>query len=322
MLSLIIRCFNEEKHIGRLLCGIQEQEFCGNKETIIVDSGSTDNTLLIASEFPVRIVKIAPSDFSFGRALNLGITHANGDIVVVASAHVYPVYRDWLEKLVRPFKNSQTALSYGKQRGNKITKFSEHRVFEQWFPDESNLDQNHPFCNNANSAIRRKVWEDFSYDEELTGLEDLKWAKEIMLRGYRVSYVADAEVVHVHKETSVQTFNRYMREAIALKQIYPDQDLTFHDFVKLYCSSVVADYIDAIRDGQISGNIRSIAAFRLMQYWGAYRGFNQRGPVSRHLKQRFYYPGRFSRHGRDVVKRSEKAIDYGAAAKDKGINVD
>ena len=70
--ALIVRCHNEEAHIGRLLTGALRQSQAPD-EVILVDSGSTDATLAIASAFRVRIVEISPEDFSFGRALNRGL---------------------------------------------------------------------------------------------------------------------------------------------------------------------------------------------------------------------------------------------------------
>ena len=44
--SIIVRCYNEEAHIGRLLSGIMQQA-TDDFEIIVVDSGSTDATLEI-----------------------------------------------------------------------------------------------------------------------------------------------------------------------------------------------------------------------------------------------------------------------------------
>ena len=83
--SIIIRSYNEEEHIGRLLQGIFEQSV-KNIEVIIVDSGSRDNTLKIARTFPVIIHEINPREFSFGRALNLGCHAASGEYRSVPAA--------------------------------------------------------------------------------------------------------------------------------------------------------------------------------------------------------------------------------------------
>jgi len=288
-ISLVIRCFNEERNIGRLLDGIQQQT-ADDVEIIVVDSGSTDSTLSIVSRFPVTLLSILPEDFSFGRSLNIGCRAATRDFIVIASAHVYPTYREWLERLVAPFHDPKVAVVYGKQRGNETTKFSEHQVLAKWFPDESNLCQENPFCNNANAAIRRSLWQQRRYDETLTGLEDLDWAQWTSEQGNNVAYVADAEVVHVHDESLKQIYNRYCREALALKRIAPEESFNLWDFARLLGANLASDCRHAWRERVLWRNLLGIFGFRSMQFWGTYRGFSQRGPVTSQLKQTFYYP--------------------------------
>jgi glycosyltransferase involved in cell wall biosynthesis len=288
-ISIVIRCFNEEQHIGRLLTGILEQTEQG-VEIIVVDSGSTDATVSIASRFPVTLCTIRPEDFSFGYALNKGIAVARGEFVVAASAHVYPVYQDWLEKLLAPFADPAVALVYGKQRGNEQTKYAEHQVLTRWFPEASNFNQTHAFCNNANAAIRRALWQEMPYDEDLTGLEDIDWARRALERGYELAYAADAVIIHVHDETARVIFNRYQREAIALKRIYPEENFSFWDFTRLCISSIASDSYHAWHDRRFPREVPEIIQFRLMQFLGTYEGFAQHGSVTSTLKHRFYYP--------------------------------
>jgi glycosyltransferase involved in cell wall biosynthesis len=259
-------------------------------EIIVVDSGSTDNTLSIACQYPVRIVSIGPEEFSFGSSLNRGCDSARGDYVVIASAHVYPLYVDWLEQLLAPFQDHKVSLVYGKQIGGETTKFSECQIFEKWFPDNSNFSQDHPFCNNANAAIRRDIWQQHQYDEKLTGLEDLAWAHVTMQAGYKIAYQSKAIVVHVHDEKPMQIFNRYRREAIALKKVFPNEKFNLWNFVRLFISNVFNDYCRAISLKKLRTNWLGIFDFRLMQFWGTFRGFAEYGRVSEKLKHKFYYP--------------------------------
>lgn len=307
--SIVIRCFNEERHIGRLLSGIMQQTIT-EPEIIIVDSGSTDATLSIASSYPVKIVHITPDEFSFGRALNLGCEAATRDFIVLASAHVYPLYKDWLEKLVSFFTHDRVVLVYGRQSGSELSKFSEHQVLSQWFPNVSNRSQSHPFCNNANAAIRRSVWEKILYDESLTGLEDLDWARRALAQHYRIAYCAEAEIVHVHDETFKNIFNRYRREAVALKQIIQEEQFTFFDFIKLFIGNCSNDLCKAYHQGLFAQEFSSICAFRLMQFWGTYRGFSQKGPVSMSLRRRFYYPSDWRAGSSQVCSDPSRCIDY------------
>jgi len=211
--SIVIRAYNEERYIGRLLEGVRQQTV-KDAEIILVDSGSTDKTVSIADAFGARLVRIPSVEFTFGRSLNFGVQVATSEIVVIASAHVYPVYPDWIESLLRPFEDEKVALTYGKQRGYEGSKYSEHQIFHQWYPDESKPDQPTSFCNNANAAIRKSLWEQNPYNETLTGLEDLAWAKWAKEQGYKISYVAEAEIVHIHNETPRGVYNRYRREAM------------------------------------------------------------------------------------------------------------
>lgn len=307
--SIVIRAYNEEKHIARLLSGILEQTV-REVQIILVDSGSTDNTVTVASRFPVEVVHIRPQEFTFGRSLNLGIASARAEWVVMASAHVYPVYPDWLERLLEPFQDDQIALVYGKQRGAATSKYSEHQVFRRWFPEQSTLRQPHPFCNNANAAIRRAVWEQHAYDELLTGLEDLAWARWAQSQGYGVAYMAEAEVVHVHNETWRGIYNRYRREGMAFKQIYPQEHFRFSDFLRLWLGNVWSDWRTATAEKVLAREWANILRFRLMQFWGTYQGYRQSGPLTWQLKQTFYYPNWNGMGIEAVAQRNVQPIRY------------
>lgn len=308
--AIVIRCFNEEAHIGRLLTGIVRQTHVP-EEIIVVDSGSTDATLAIASAFPVEIVAIAPEDFSFGRALNVGLASATADVAVLASAHVYPLYDTWIERLVAPLTRPEIAVTYGRQQAPPGGRFSEHKILAQWFPSRSVERQRHPFCNNANAAIRRSVWAEQPYDEDLTGLEDLDWAKKALAVGHLVSYVADAPVAHVHEESFAEIVNRYRREAIAHKEIYSEQRMSLGSAIRLGLGNVMGDLRDARRQGVLRAHLADIPRFRLGQFYGTYRGFAQQGPATAMLKRRFYYPTRPVEEGHgDWGEAPGSAIDY------------
>lgn len=288
-ISIIVRALNEEKHLGRLLTAIASQSL-PNPEVILVDSGSTDRTLAIARRHRAKIVHIKPQDFTFGRSLNLGIRKASGDVMVLASAHVFPEHDDWLRNLVAPFADPQVAMAYGKQRGTDESQFSESQHFRKWFPEHSTPAQPHGFANNANSALRKSVWETIPFDEELTGLEDLAWASTAHAEGYKIAYVAEAGVYHVHNETAAQIMNRHRREAIALRQILPASTFSFVNLLSLFVRNTLSDYAAALRQGQFLHQMINIPRFRFLQYWGTYRGYRDPAQPSSQLKRVFYYP--------------------------------
>lgn len=309
--SVVIRAYNESRHLGRLLEGLARQT-CRELEVILVDSGSTDSTVQIAQSYGAGIVRIPPDEFTFGRSLNLGIRAASCDFVVIASAHVYPVYPDWIERLLQPFHDPGVAIVYGKQRGTAGSAFSEQQIFLQWFPDVDTMDQANPFCNNANAAIRKALWQEQPYDETLTGLEDLAWARWARSQGKAVAYAARAEVVHVHEETPSGVYNRYRREGMAFKRIFPESHFSVYDCVRLILANGLSDLTHAARERVLWRSLGSIAWFRAAQFWGTYQGYRHSGAVTRELRQRFYYP-----HGvtsQAVNERDIPPIRYNEAA--------
>jgi Glycosyltransferases, probably involved in cell wall biogenesis len=305
--SIVIRAYNEEKHIGRLLEGIRQQTV-KDVEIILVDSGSTDGTASVAEAFGARIVRIPSAEFTFGRSLNFGIQKAMREWIVIASAHVYPVYPDWLESLLRPFEDENVALTYGKQRGPETAHFSEQQIYYQWYPTSSKPRQSTAFCNNANAAIRKSLWQQNPYDETLTGLEDLAWGKWAKERGYDIAYVAEAEIIHVHNETPDGVFNRYRREAMAFKKIYPEAHFSTYDFVRLTAMNILSDLWHAAREGRLWKNISSISKFRFMQFHGTRLGYRESGLLTPQLRETFYYAR--ERKPKEDSQRDVEPIQY------------
>jgi glycosyltransferase involved in cell wall biosynthesis len=281
-------------------------------EIVVVDSGSTDDTLAIAAAFDVQIVHIAPDDFSFGRALNRGLQRVTGEIAVIASAHVYPLYDSWIDVLTEPFEEDAVALTYGRQEVPEGGRFSEQQLLARLFPPQSIKRQSDPFCNNANAAIRMSVWRGLPYNEELTGLEDVDWATRVLSRGHILSYVAEATVAHVHNESFSQIVHRYRREAIAHKRIYNDQRMSLASALWLGATNIRGDIREASRQGVLAATLRDIPKFRIAQFYGTYRGFRQQGPVPALLRKRFYYPPEAEHAAPADRSATGQPIDYGA----------
>lgn len=288
-ISAVVRCLNEVAHIERLVAGMRAQSVKID-ELIFVDSGSTDGTLELIHRFGDKVVHIDRSEFSFGRSLNRGIEAATGDLVLICSAHVYPSHDDWVEKLADAFNDEKVVYAYGRQLGDHRTKFSEERVMKSWFPPTSIPNQTHPFANNANAMLRRDVWLDHQFDETLTGLEDVAWASYVQSRGYAVAYCANAPVYHVHEESWSTVRNRYRREAIAYRRIFPESSMSALRAIRLFLSSVTMDALAVLRNRRMASP-GEILRFRANQFYGAWKGFADDMPDAE-LLARFYYPRR------------------------------
>lgn len=291
LVSIIIRTYNEERYLNVLIESIKNQIINNiNFEIIIVDSGSTDKTLDIAIKHACNIYSIKKEDFSFGKSLNIGCQNSNGEILVFISGHCIPATNDWLINLVNPIIDSKVVLTYGRQIGNEISKFSEMQVFKKYFPLNNKLPQEDFFCNNANSAILKETWERYKFDENLTGLEDMYLAKTLKLADYKIGYIANACVYHIHIENWRQIKNRYERESVALQLIMPEIHFTFLNLLIYLVSSIYYDSIIAFSEKKLLKNIVNIIKYRSAQYYGSYIGNHSHRKISRKLKEKYFYP--------------------------------
>lgn len=291
LVSIIIRTYNEQRYLEQLLDSINRQR-CRSVEyeVIIVDSGSTDQTLTIASRHHCRITHISKKEFTFGRSLNNGCQFARGDILVFISGHCIPVDDVWLEELCAPLLEGKASYVYGRQIGKDTTKYSETRHFQKWFPDYPKLPQQGFFCNNANAALTRSAWQRFRFDEDLTGLEDMHLAKRLLRAGENIGYVSTAAVYHIHDESWRQVRVRYEREAYALHRIMAEVHFTLADFFRYFASGVWSDFSSAMGKRMSASTYLEIILFRFNQYWGSYRGSSETRKLSVAQKKNYFFP--------------------------------
>jgi glycosyltransferase involved in cell wall biosynthesis len=290
-LSIVIRTLNESRHLNELIEAVGRQEIGGHTcEVVVVDSGSTDGTIDIARRHGCRLVFIRKEDFSFGRSLNVGCDAAEGDVLVFTSGHCIPVDDQWLSRLVAPLGQNDIAYSYGRQIGGETTHFSERQIFLKYFPGESKIPQEGFYCNNANSAILREVWSKYRFDEDLTGLEDMHLAKQLVHRQLKIAYVADAPVFHLHSESWRQVKRRFEREAIALQRIMPEVHVDFLDIARYAASAVLLDWGAALQEGKFGRTLTDVVVYRLCQFWGVFRGNHMHRMMSHATKERYFYP--------------------------------
>ena len=206
------------------------------------------------------------------------------------SGHCIPASDSWLENLVAPLLEGLSGYSYGRQLGRDTTKFSEMQLFEKYFPPQSESPQQGFFCNNANSAISRKVWEHFKFDETVTGLEDMELAKRYVESGGRISYISDASVFHLHDESWRQTSRRYERESVALRVIMPEVRITWIDTWRYIVTAIFSDAVLAAREGVFLKKFIEIVCFRTAQYYGSYRGNQLLKAAADKRKDSYFYP--------------------------------
>ncbi len=195
LVSIIVRTKNEERWIGSCLRAIQRQTY-RNYEIILVDNLSTDQTVAKAAPFGVKLVRI--DKFLPGKSLNDGIRASRGEILVCLSGHCIPVNEVWLGNLVRNLGDSDVAGVYGRQEPLSFSSDLDKRDLLITFGLDRKVQVRDSFFHNANSAMRRAVWDRFPFDETVTNIEDRVWARQVLSAGMKIVYEPEASVYHWH----------------------------------------------------------------------------------------------------------------------------
>lgn len=214
MISVVIRTKNEERWVGYAIQSIIEN--LENFEIIIVDNNSTDKTLEIVKFFKqdpllnqneksnkyADISLLNIDEYTPGRSLNLGISKAKYEYIMIMSAHCV-LKRFNQKELIKNLKSY--AAVFGKQipvwNGKKISPryiwshFAEN-IVENMF---SKL-ENRYFFHNAISFFNRDIFKEHPFDDYLQSKEDRYWANEIVSSNKK--YLYDPNIIVDHHYTA------------------------------------------------------------------------------------------------------------------------
>lgn len=219
MITIIVPTYNASKYLPSLLARIESQTI-KDYELIIIDSSSSDDTVNIAKSHRADVIVTPHSQFDHGGTRALAAAKAKGDILIYLTQDALPYNEYTVERIVEPLTSDEKiGAVFGRQvpfPGASI--FAEHlRLFN--YPDTSYirvLDDKKiygiktAFLSNSFAAYRKSLLEEIGYFK--AGLpfgEDTCAAAKMLLKGYKIAYVAEAMVLHSHNYTIRQDFKRY-----------------------------------------------------------------------------------------------------------------
>ncbi|MCW4021174.1 MAG: glycosyltransferase family 2 protein [Candidatus Bathyarchaeota archaeon] len=218
--TVLIPAHNEELVIGNLLERMTELTYPKDRlEIVVVDDGSTDETGAIATSYAQRysyIKVIHRPNGGEGKpaVLNDGIKFANSEIILTFDADYYPQI-DIVEKLVAPFVDPEVGAVQGRvivlnEEDSLVSKIvTMERIggyrIDQQARDELVLS---PQYGGTVGGFRRDVLEKVGGWDATMLTEDTDLTVRLILKGYQIRYVNDAEAY----EEAVSTWRAYWNQ--------------------------------------------------------------------------------------------------------------
>ncbi|WGF92739.1 glycosyltransferase [Aequorivita marisscotiae] len=215
MISVVIRNKNQDKALKFLLKNLTQRYLDDISEIIVIDNLSTDDSKDIASQYGARFVTV--HNFSYGGSANIAASEASNDIVVIFSAHSYPVSHDFFKLIKNKFdgRNSLAGLRC-LHSPNDYRNFI-NNVNAQTDPNKSGLIF-------SGSAFSKNVWKKHKFREDVATFEDKEWSKRVIEAGYDIEFVPSIFCYEI-KRTKAQNFFRFKNDVIGNYQLW-HQDLT------------------------------------------------------------------------------------------------
>jgi rhamnosyltransferase len=231
MISIVIPVKNGGADLARCLAAISTQAVGDEQvEIVIVDSGSSDDSLAIAAAHNAVVREIPASEFTHGASRNIGAGLAQGEWLVFISQDAFATDESWLIRLTAPLRADVTVGGvYGRQLPHAGARPPEVYFLDFLYGPNarrqragsiSELSMETTLFSNVNAAMPRALWERFPFVEDIIMSEDQDWSRRILLEGYVVVYEPDAAVRHSHNYTLTSAFRRFFDSGASADRAY------------------------------------------------------------------------------------------------------
>jgi cellulose synthase/poly-beta-1,6-N-acetylglucosamine synthase-like glycosyltransferase len=220
--SILIPARNEEKVIDRLLRRMTELTYPKEKtQIIVIDDASTDNTAAIAEHYSktydnFKIIHRDKKEGGHGKAsaLNTGLSHADGEIILCFDADYYP-QKDVVEQLTKEFADPKVGVVQGRitvlnEPQNMVTRLVSLERTGGYGVDQRARDELGLIAQFGGTVggVRRSLLESIGRWDETILAEDTDLTFRAYLAGYKVCYVHDVECY----EEAVESWRAYWKQ--------------------------------------------------------------------------------------------------------------
>lgn len=224
-IGVVIPTYNSRIHLKNCLTPLLKSDL--NPRILVIDSSSKDGSAEYAAELGVRVEVIPQKEFNHGLTREKGRKILDTDIAVMMTPDAYAQDHTLLEKLVAPIVHGKASIAYARQLPHKSTSFFAAFPREFNYPKNSHIRGIEDrdiygaylfFCSNSCAAYSMEALDSIGGFKSVILGEDTLATAQLLRKGHRIAYVAEAVVYHSHQYTLKEEFHRYFATGMARAQ--------------------------------------------------------------------------------------------------------
>jgi glycosyltransferase involved in cell wall biosynthesis len=235
-ISVVIPVKNAGHDFQDLLSMIKKQKGFKDIEIIVVDSGSTDNSIKIAKGYGAKIIQILPEEFSHSFSRNIGAKQACGDYILFTVQDALPPTDSWLQKLCGVMLNNNVvAVSCAETPKEDADLFYKALSWNHnKFMDIDNQDRimikpeienyvaykKNGQLNNVACLISKDVFMNYGFRGQYA--EDLDLGIRLIRDEHKLAIIGSAKIIHSHKRPPYHYLKRGYTEHLHYSKLLPN----------------------------------------------------------------------------------------------------
>ncbi len=221
--DVIIPVYMPDQSFFELIEKLENQSVPVNNIIIMNTEEKYFDKLAYGSRFLERYLNIktchlSKKEFDHGMTRRTGVMKSDADVFVMMTQDAMPKDLELIEHLVKALEGEKVACAYARQIPREDCSEAEKYMRYFNYPQQSRVksiaDLNELgiktyFCSNVCCAYKRDIYDRVGgFVKQAIFNEDMLYAAKVMKEGYKIAYVAEAQVIHSHNYTCKQQFQR------------------------------------------------------------------------------------------------------------------